>query len=346
MKKEKVLKSAKEKGQRTKTRNPLGSKANENQLTAKSDSSDEEDLFCLVYLDLFSNSLSKEKWTCDMMWKPRQIGSKTLTFEMIEENKILRIEDVCGNKVYLVWESVSEVWSLQTVLKYRLIYSSGSNFKHFHDDVIGAVTEMSGDVKINIYNIVNRLSEKSDDVCCMLDILLFMPEKVLFDVQIERRIQEQEIQFIKKIWMLYAEQHWTKAIDLKSAVERLYEKLGALEFDADHEVIYGMEKYYTVKQCEKLRDKYKIGRKVCRQFLKGNTCSQCLVKRISDIALQHFFDTISKYIKDCSDSDTSSYSSDEDECKEAVKQNGKDSKTTEEEESRKSEGGRNTKPFS
>ncbi|KAF5270119.1 hypothetical protein FQA39_LY08531 [Lamprigera yunnana] len=42
----------------------------------------------------------EEEWTCDMMWKPRQIGSETLTFEMIEEKKILRIEDVCGNEVH------------------------------------------------------------------------------------------------------------------------------------------------------------------------------------------------------------------------------------------------------
>ncbi|KAF5304057.1 hypothetical protein FQA39_LY01842 [Lamprigera yunnana] len=63
------------------------------------------------------------------------------------------------------------------------------------------------------------------------------------------------------MWMLYAQEHWTKCYDLKSAVERLYEELGALEFDADHEAIYGMERYYTVQQCEELRDKYKIGRK-------------------------------------------------------------------------------------
>ncbi|KAF5289504.1 hypothetical protein FQA39_LY15059 [Lamprigera yunnana] len=193
------------------------------------------------------------------MWKSRQIGSKTLTFEMIKEKKILRIEDICGNEVYLSWESVSEVWSLESVLSYRLSYSFSSNFKHFFEEIIRAVAEMSGDVKINIYNIVNRLSEKSDDVCCMLEILLFMPEKALIDVQLERRIREQsqkrvknKIQFIKKMWMLYAEQHWTKAIDLKSAVERLYEKLGALEIDADHEAIYGMERYYTVQQCEEL----------------------------------------------------------------------------------------------
>ncbi|KAF5277288.1 hypothetical protein FQA39_LY18500 [Lamprigera yunnana] len=218
-----------------------------------------------------------------------------------------------GNEVSLGWESVSEVWSLESVLRYRLSYSSGSNFKYFYEDVIRAVAEMSGDVKINIYNNINRLSEKSDDVCCMLEVFLFMAEKALFDIQLERRIQEQgqkcvknKIQFIKKMWMLYALEHSTKAIDLKSAVERLYEELGALEFDADHEAIYGIERYYTVQQCEELRDKYKIGRKVCRKFLQGKTCSQCLVKRISEIGLRHFLDTVNKYIKDCSDSSSSS----------------------------------------
>ncbi|KAF5295075.1 hypothetical protein FQA39_LY13226 [Lamprigera yunnana] len=118
----------------------------------------------------------------------------------------------------------------------------------------------------------------------------------------------------------------TKCYDLKSAVERLYEELGTLEFDADHEAIYGMERYYTVQQCEELRDKYKIGRKVCRKFLQRKTCSQCLVKRISEIGLRHFLDTVNKYIKDCSDSSSSS----DEEVFKAVEQNGKE--TTEEEE--------------
>ncbi|KAF5287951.1 hypothetical protein FQA39_LY15589 [Lamprigera yunnana] len=74
------------------------------------------------------------------------------------------------------------------------------------------------------------------------------------------------------MWMLYAQEHWTKAFDLKSEVERLYEELGALEFDADHEAIYGMERYYTVQQCEELRNKYKIGRKVMRTNKKINLC--------------------------------------------------------------------------
>ncbi|KAF5283597.1 hypothetical protein FQA39_LY17299 [Lamprigera yunnana] len=216
-------------------------------------------------------NINKYLQTFDTMWKPRQIGSKTLTFEMIEEKKILKIEDMSGNEVYLGWESVSEVWSLESVLRYRLSYSSGSNFKYFYE-------------------------------------------------------YEDKYSLLKKIWMLYAQEHWTKSYDLKSAVERLYEELGALEFDADHEAIYGMERYYAVQQCEELRDKYKIGRKVCRKFLQGKTCSQCLVKRISEIGLRHFLDTVNKYIKDCSDSSSSS----DEEVFKAVEQNGEE--TTEEEE--------------
>ncbi|KAF5284095.1 hypothetical protein FQA39_LY17106 [Lamprigera yunnana] len=116
--------------------------------------------------------------------------------------------------------------------------------------------------------------------------------------------------------MLCAEQHWTTAIGLKSKVERLYEKLGALEFDADDEAIYRMERYYT-------------------KFPKRKHDIESLVKCMTKIGLQHFLDTINKHLKDCSDSVTSS--SDEEKCK-AVKQSGEGSKTTEEEESKKSEG--------
>ncbi|KAF5269657.1 hypothetical protein FQA39_LY08580 [Lamprigera yunnana] len=86
------------------------------------------------------------------------------------------------------------------------------------------------------------------------------------------------------MWMLYAQEHWTKCYDLKSAVERLYEELGALEFDADHEAIYGMERYYTVQQCEELRDKYKIGRKdSLNHSLKLNTIfSSNFCRELSD----------------------------------------------------------------
>ncbi|KAF5295129.1 hypothetical protein FQA39_LY13280 [Lamprigera yunnana] len=56
------------------------------------------------------------------------------------------------------------------------------------------------------------------------------------------------------MWMSCAEHLWIKAIDLKSAVKHLYEKLSFLEFGADHEAIYGIKKYYTIQQCNNVNN--------------------------------------------------------------------------------------------
>ncbi|KAF5288859.1 hypothetical protein FQA39_LY03738 [Lamprigera yunnana] len=78
-----------------------------------------------------------------------------------------------------------------------------------------------------------------------------MLEKVLLDVDFEKHIQEIESKRVKlfRMWMIYAEPYWTKAVDLRSAVERLDEELNALKFDASHEAVYGLKKYNTVREC-------------------------------------------------------------------------------------------------
>ncbi|KAF5291839.1 hypothetical protein FQA39_LY14176 [Lamprigera yunnana] len=90
--------------------------------------------------------------------------------------------------------------------------------------------------------------------------------------------------------MLYAEQHWTKAIDSKSAVEHLYEKLGALEFDADQFMGWkDITRSNNVKSSEKnirleessnfsreLSDRFSKGIGKCNKYLNGNMCLKCL----------------------------------------------------------------------
>ncbi|KAF5270243.1 hypothetical protein FQA39_LY08457 [Lamprigera yunnana] len=73
--------------------------------------------------------------------------------------------------------------------------------------------------------------------------------------------QSEKYSLLKKNMDVVCKTIWTKTIDLKLAVEHLYKKLGALEFDTNHEAIYDMEKCYTVQQCGKLRNQYKSGRK-------------------------------------------------------------------------------------
>ncbi|KAF5275083.1 hypothetical protein FQA39_LY07020 [Lamprigera yunnana] len=242
-------------------------------------------------------NINKYFQTFDTMWKPRQIGSKTLTFEMIEEKKILKIENMSGNEVYLGWESVSEVWSLESVLRYRLSYSSGSNFKYFYEDVIRAVAEMSGDMKINIYNIINRLSEKSDDVCCMLEVLLFMPEKALFDVQLDRCIQEQgqkrvknsrgTIAFVKPNDLFYYLKHKKKFkksfkrkeyIDAIGEIEEDIKKCGGTDGDSEDIV-----KKYKPVLTKKVEVNKNFGQKRKLPFLIGDSKQEKAVGKNDEV---------------------------------------------------------------
>ncbi|KAF5294672.1 hypothetical protein FQA39_LY02804 [Lamprigera yunnana] len=77
-------------------------------------------------------------------------------------------------------------------------------------------------------------------------------EEMTNKMEMERgTIREDKNTKLKKLrmWMAYAEPYCTKPIDLRSAVERLHEELSALEFDACHETVYELKKYYTVREC-------------------------------------------------------------------------------------------------
>ncbi|KAF5293968.1 hypothetical protein FQA39_LY13581 [Lamprigera yunnana] len=62
------------------------------------------------------------------------------------------------------------------------------------------------------------------------------------------------------MWMAYAEQGWTKAVDLN-------DHLSALEVDAEHEAVYGLGKCYSLIECSELEVKYETGVKLCDKFL-------------------------------------------------------------------------------
>ncbi|KAF5279257.1 hypothetical protein FQA39_LY18301 [Lamprigera yunnana] len=56
-------------------------------------------------------------------------------------------------------------------------------------------------------------------------------------------------------------------VNLRTAVERLHDQFSALEFDAKHEAVYGLEKVYSVIECSELQVKYETGVRLCDQFL-------------------------------------------------------------------------------
>ncbi|KAF5281481.1 hypothetical protein FQA39_LY17774 [Lamprigera yunnana] len=217
------------------------------------------------------DDINKDFHTLHMTWRPRQIGSKNFTFEIIGENKVLKIEDINGNGIYLAWEAISEVWNLQSLLTYRLSDPSAANFKHFYDNRITVVATMPGGVKNNIHYIVDQLSEKSNDVFCMLEVHLFMLEMVLLDVDLEKHIQEKDL---KRVHCSECGWNMRNLIGPKPLIS------------SRKEAVFGLERYYTVRECEQLQNKYETVRKICTEFLQGIYCVSCLVLHLKKVGCE------------------------------------------------------------
>lgn len=74
------------------------------------------------------------------------------------------------------------------------------------------------------------------------------------------------------MWMCYVQE--IEITDLKSGVQNLLQNFRNLQFDAEHEAVYGMG--YQEEERNQLAEKYGKGATICEEFLE-NGCQTCLV---------------------------------------------------------------------
>lgn len=97
--------------------------------------------------------------------------------------------------------------------------------------------------------------------------------------------------------MCYAEEHWVKPTDVRTAVERLQQQFQALQFDAEHEQIYGCNRFYTDQECVDLENRYTLGIELCVNFLQNKMCVRCLLSKLKQQKLGRFVGEIEVFLK-------------------------------------------------
>jgi hypothetical protein len=100
------------------------------------------------------------------------------------------------------------------------------------------------------------------------------------------------------MWMAYSMQSWPEATDVDSSVRRVKRELEDLQFDAEHEAVYGLGRIYTVEECDELAKKYERGVKLCEQYLEDNMCIQCLLKQLKSVGLENYTGIIEEFVND------------------------------------------------
>lgn len=94
------------------------------------------------------------------------------------------------------------------------------------------------------------------------------------------------------MWLAYVEQK--DAFNLTSAVENLYEHFKRLEFDADHESVYGFERFYRFEECTEIAKGYEKAAQVCDLYLQ--TCDlKTFLVNIKEMGFGAFLDEVKKF---------------------------------------------------
>lgn len=113
------------------------------------------------------------------------------------------------------------------------------------------------------------------------------------------------------MWMCYSAESWPKAVNKLSAVERLACEFSALEQDAAHEAVYGMGGLFSEEYCHELEKRYNTGAKLCRKYIDGTMCLECLVKQLTAENLKDFVPQIARFLPDYMSEESSSSDSEE-----------------------------------
>lgn len=100
------------------------------------------------------------------------------------------------------------------------------------------------------------------------------------------------------MWMAYAEASDSKSevVDLNSAVIRLQGTFHRLTFDAEHEAVYGMERFYSISECSNLAENYNRAYNTCEKYLTSKINIDVLVRRLQELHLTRFIFDLENFL--------------------------------------------------
>lgn len=94
------------------------------------------------------------------------------------------------------------------------------------------------------------------------------------------------------MWLAYVQE--TPAYNLTVAVENLAQHFRNLEFDAEHEAVYGMERFYTEDECMKIAENYRKGIEACKIYLRTSDLRSFLETH-KELGLTQFLEEVKKF---------------------------------------------------
>uniref|UniRef100_A0A1Y1NK67 Uncharacterized protein n=1 Tax=Photinus pyralis TaxID=7054 RepID=A0A1Y1NK67_PHOPY len=116
---------------------------------------------------------------------PIKVGFKTITSEVINNTKVIKIVDNGECDIYMAFGSLQRLWLLANLITYRLEMLTTLEFDNFYNKIINASAEMTGDYIENIMSIITPLQDLHDqNTAVLMEVVLFVKDKLMWDAEI------------------------------------------------------------------------------------------------------------------------------------------------------------------
>lgn len=134
----------------------------------------------------------------DIQQHPVQLSnSKRIHFTYVGQGgaavKVIHVKGVDDDneEIYLGLESILELWEVKPLIEYgiRMLKLSSLEFSTFYTSIVKGVSPLTGDMKINIYSVLDVLNITSDNVECMLEMVKYCEHIIRCDIEIDQYLQ-------------------------------------------------------------------------------------------------------------------------------------------------------------
>lgn len=99
------------------------------------------------------------------------------------------------------------------------------------------------------------------------------------------------------MWMCYMHVSRPPAMSVVSAVERLRSVFSNIEFECEHEIVYGFGRYGTDEELQIQIQLYSDAAAMCDDYIHGNLSISCLVSKLDGMNFQTYTVEIKKFLK-------------------------------------------------
>lgn len=124
-------------------------------------------------------------YATDTPWPAMHIGPKTIYFQTINQKRIVKIQDMDENELYLGYESVIECVELLQLIEHRLDMLKSQQFNNYYNNMINTLATMPGDFKVNIKTMLQS-NKDCANACAMKELVHFNSEKIAVDLEVAR----------------------------------------------------------------------------------------------------------------------------------------------------------------